>query len=112
MNAKLVVIMGNVDSQYNLSGIMELDEGFLCKLVVEHRPKLMPKKLINNSLPCGHIAIDNDKRIFFGYFSQYKPNYLQNYLNKFCYKFNRCYFGEAFFNRLLVACVNYKNEFR
>jgi len=72
MNAKLVVIMGNVDSQYNLSGIMELDEGFLCKLVVEHRPKLMPKKLINNSLPCGHIAIDNDKRIFFGYFSQYK----------------------------------------
>ncbi|MDR2065468.1 MAG: IS1595 family transposase, partial [Prevotellaceae bacterium] len=33
-------------------------------------------------------------------------------LNKFCYKFNRRYFGEQLFDRLMVASVNYKNQFR
>lgn len=41
-----------------------------------------------------------------------KPEYLQNYLNEFCYKFNRRYFGENLFDRLLVAAVSYKNQFR
>lgn len=31
--------------------------------------------------------------------------------NEFCYKFNRKYFWEAIFNRLLVTCVSYKNTF-
>ena len=31
-----------------------------------------------------------------------KPEFLQKYLDEFCYKFNH----------LLVACMNYKNEFR
>ena len=35
-----------------------------------------------------------------------------DYLDEFCYKFNRRYFGEALFGRLLVICVSYKNEFR
>jgi hypothetical protein len=38
--------------------------------------------------------------------------YLQNYLNEFCYKFNRRYFGQWQFERLLVASGAYKNEFR
>ncbi|MDR2684373.1 MAG: IS1595 family transposase, partial [Prevotellaceae bacterium] len=33
-------------------------------------------------------------------------------LNEFCYKFNRRYFGEMQFDRLLVASVAYKNNFR
>ncbi|MDR2763597.1 MAG: IS1595 family transposase, partial [Tannerella sp.] len=45
-------------------------------------------------------------------FHDIKPEYLQNYLNEFCYKFNRRYFGEWQFERLLVASVTYKNEFR
>ncbi|MDR2118457.1 MAG: IS1595 family transposase, partial [Tannerellaceae bacterium] len=32
--------------------------------------------------------------------------------NEFCYKFNRRYFGEQQFERVLVASVTYKNEFR
>jgi hypothetical protein len=40
------------------------------------------------------------------------PEYLQRYLNEFCYKFNRHYFGEALFDRLIIASVNYKNQFR
>ncbi|MDR0754790.1 MAG: IS1595 family transposase, partial [Prevotellaceae bacterium] len=40
-----------------------------------------------------------------------KPEYLQNYLHEFCYKFNRRYFGEQLFDRLLIAAVSYKNQF-
>ncbi|MGK0138511.1 MAG: hypothetical protein ACI9DJ_001967, partial [Algoriphagus sp.] len=36
----------------------------------------------------------------------------QSYLDEFCYKFNRRYFGEAMFARLLVATVSNKNKFR
>ena len=45
-------------------------------------------------------------------FHDVKPEFLQKYLDEFCYKFNQRYFGEALLNRLLVACVSYKNEFR
>ncbi|MEA3448465.1 MAG: IS1595 family transposase, partial [Bacteroidota bacterium] len=31
---------------------------------------------------------------------------------EFYYKFNRRYFGENLFDRLLVASVSYKNKFR
>ncbi|MDR1984994.1 MAG: IS1595 family transposase, partial [Prevotellaceae bacterium] len=31
---------------------------------------------------------------------------------EFCYKFNRRYFGEKQFDRLLIAAVSYKNHFR
>ena len=41
-----------------------------------------------------------------------KPEFLQNYLDEFCYKFKRKYYGEALFNKLPVASVSYKNEFR
>jgi hypothetical protein len=37
---------------------------------------------------------------------------MQNYLDEFCYKFNRRYFGENLFDRLLIAAVTslwYKN---
>jgi hypothetical protein len=39
-------------------------------------------------------------------------NPLQNYLNEFCYKFNRRYFGENLLDRLMIAFVTYKNNFR
>ena len=41
-----------------------------------------------------------------------KLEHLQNYLNEFCYNFNRRYFGEALFDRLLVASISHKNQFR
>ena len=30
---------------------------------------------------------------------------MQNYLSEFCYKFNRRYFGEALFDRLVVTAL-------
>jgi hypothetical protein len=84
----------------------------LSKLIAEHRPKVIPKKLVGKSLPWVHIAISNAKRMFLDIFHNVKPEYLQNYLNEFCYKFNRRYFGELQFERVLVASVTYKNKFR
>jgi hypothetical protein len=63
-------------------------------------------------LPWVHIAISNAKRQIINTFHDVKPEFLQKYLDEFCYKFNRRYFGEALFGRLLIACVSYKNEFR
>jgi hypothetical protein len=82
------------------------------KLFAEHRPRVIPKDLIGKTLPWVHIAINNAKRQLSAIFHEIKPEYLQNYLNEFCYKFNRRHFGEAQFERLLVASATYKNKFR
>jgi len=81
-------------------------------LVQEHRPKVIPKDELGKILPWVHIAISNAKRMFLDVFHDIRPEYLQSYLNEFCYKFNRRYFGEKRFDRLMVAAVCYKNHFR
>lgn len=80
--------------------------------IPRHNSQVIPKKKVGEILPWVHIAISNAKRQLINTFHDIKPEFLQNYLDEFCYKFNRRYFGEALFNRLLVACVSYKNEFR
>jgi len=80
--------------------------------VPRHEAQVIPKEKVGEILPWVYIAISNSKRHVLNAFHNVKPEFLQKYLDEFCYKFNRRYFGEALFNRLLVACVNYKNEFR
>ena len=80
--------------------------------VPKHNAQVIPKEKVGEVLPWVHIAISNAKRQIINTFHDVKPEFLQRYLDEFCYKFNRRYFGEALFNRLLVACVSYKNEFR
>ena len=82
------------------------------KLVKAHRPKVIPKEKVGELLPWVHIAISNAKRLLLDIYHDLKPEYLQSYLNEFCYKFNRRYFGNDLFDRLLIAGVSYKNEFR
>ena len=84
----------------------------LKNFVPEHNARVIPKEKLGEVLPWVHIAISNAKRQLINTFHDIKPEFLQNYLDEFCYKFNRRYFGEALFGRLLVACVSYKNEFR
>jgi ribosomal protein L37AE/L43A len=57
-------------------------------------------------LPWVHTAISNAKRLFLGVHHNVSKEYLQNYLNEFCYKFNRRYFGDHLFNRLLIASIS------
>ncbi len=81
-------------------------------IVKEHNPKVIRPKEVGKMLPWVHIAISNAKRILLDIYHDVKPEYLQNYLNEFCYKFNRRYFGERLFDRLMIACVSSKNQFR
>jgi hypothetical protein len=105
-------VINNVET----SAIIDSDDSTsytnLGKLVAKHRPQVIPKEQIGKSLPWVHIAISNAKRLILNIFHDIKPEYLQNYLNEFCYKFNRRYFGETQFERVLVASVSYKNQFR
>lgn len=77
-----------------------------------HNARVMEKGKAGEILPWVHIAISNARRLILNTYHDIKPEFLQQYPDEFCYKFNRRYFGEALFNRLLVACVSYKNEFR
>jgi hypothetical protein len=80
--------------------------------VKSHYSEVVPKNKIGEKLPWVHIAISNAKRQLLNSYHKVKPEFLQSYLDEFCYKFNRRYFGEALFGRLLVAAVSNKNEFR
>ncbi len=84
----------------------------LKETVKEHKPETMDPKKVAKLLPWVHIAISNAKRLVLDVYHDVKPEYLQMYLDEFCYKFNRRYFGEKLFNRLMVACITTKNDFR
>lgn len=55
--------------------------------------------------PWVHTAISNAKKKILGLHHQVKDSYMQNYLNEFCYKFNRRFFGEKLFDRLVIAAL-------
>lgn len=82
------------------------------KVVKEHKSEVIPKQKVGEILPWVHIVISNAKRMLLDIFHDIKPKFLQNYLNEFCYKFNRRYFGEDLFDRLIIACATNKNDFR
>ncbi len=61
------------------------------------------KEKVSKTFPWVHIAISNAKKKILGLHHQVKDGYMQNCLNEFCHKFNRRYFGEKLFDRLVVA---------
>ncbi len=75
----------------------------ICKqhiaLIIEDKIK------IAKAFPWVHTAISNAKKKLLGLHHHVKDNYMQNYLNEFCYKFNRRYFGENLFGRLVIATM-------
>lgn len=76
--------------------------------IPNHNSQVIPKDKVGEILPWVHIAISNAKRQLLNTYHDIKPEYLQSYLDEFCYKFNRRYYGESLFNRLLFASVSYK----
>jgi len=84
----------------------------LSDYVENHESQVIPKEKVGEVLPWVHITISNAKRQLLNTFHSVKPEFLQSYLDEFCYKFNRRYFQESLFNRLLFVAVSYKNEFR
>lgn len=58
-------------------------------------------------LPWSSKAITNSKNLIKAMHHGIEEKYLQNYLNEFCYKYNRRYFGDKVFNRLLICAVTF-----
>lgn len=81
-------------------------------LVKEHVHQVIEPAQVGKILPWVHVAIGNAKRLLLDVYHDISPDYLQNYLNEFCYKFNRRRFGDGLFDRLMVAALAYKNDFR
>ncbi len=67
---------------------------------------------IGKVLPWVHVAIANAKKRLANIYHGIKPEFLQGYLNEFCHKFNRRYFGERLFDRMLVAATLYSPSFK
>ena len=84
----------------------------LIEHVNSHVAKVIEPDMIPVILPWVHIAISNAKRLFLNVHHNIKTEYLQYYLNEFCYKFNRRYFGEKIFDRLLITAVSYAPDFK
>ena len=63
------------------------------------------KKEVAKVFPWVHTAISNAKKKLLGLHHHVKGIYMQNYLSEFCYKFNRRYFGEGLFDRLLITAL-------
>jgi hypothetical protein len=77
-----------------------------------HKAQVIKPEDLPRILPWVHIAIGNIKRLLLDMHHQLTKEYLQFYLNEFCYKFNRRYFGEAIFDRLLVTAVTNNTDFK
>lgn len=105
-------VIENIDKGSTIDSDSSTSYTNLKTLVKNHRPKVIPKEEVGKALPWVHIAISNAKRMLLNVFHDIQPEYLQSYLNEFCYMFNRRYFGERKFDRLMIAAVSYKNEFR
>ena len=85
--------------------------GQLEKVVSEVNAKVVKPKDTPKALPWVHTAIANAKSLFRDMFHGIKDEFLQEYLNEFCYNFNRRYFGDRVFDRLVIAAVSYKPNF-
>jgi len=77
----------------------------------EHKSQVIDPKDIGKVLPWVHIAIANAKTLFADTYHGVKPEFLQEYLNEYCYKFNRRYFGEDLFDRLMMIGTCYQSDF-
>ncbi|KAA6336901.1 hypothetical protein EZS27_014982 [termite gut metagenome] len=106
------IVKAHVDSQAELT----TDASTSCKKLKEHVKKQDTKVVkqgdLPKVLPWVHIAIGNVKRLLLDVHHQLKNEYLQYYLNEFCYKFNRRYFSEKLFDRMIRVTANYRTDFK
>lgn len=106
------VAYANIESESNIVTDASKSHVHFKNLFNEHKSQVINPKDIGKVLPWVHIAIANSKSLLRGTHYGIKPEFLQGYLNEFCYKFNRRYFGEAMFDRLLLTSASYQSEFQ
>lgn len=109
-NLKAESISAGLKGELGQASIVRTDgyKGYskLKEQVKEHQVyRTFDKEVLEKTFPWVHTAISNAKRLFLGIHHSIKDCYMQNYLNEYTYKFNRRYFGEALFDRMLVAAI-------
>lgn len=88
------VVMDNLHSHVGIERVVEKSER-----------QTVPGKDAPKVLPWVHITIANAKSLLQDMYHDIKCEFLQSYLDEFCYKFNRKYFGNSIFDRLVVAAA-------
>jgi hypothetical protein len=101
-----------VDTQAEITSDDSTSYKKLKQVVKSHQAQAVKPEDLPKILPWVHIAIGNVKRLLLNTHHQLKKDYLQYYLNEFCYKFNRRYFGEKLFDRLVLVAVMYPTDFK
>jgi len=76
----------------------------LADLGVEHEE--YPVVSGEKPLPWVHTIISNAKTFCLGTYHRFGKKHLQAYLDEFCYRFNRRFWENQLFDRLLAACIN------
>ena len=104
------VVKEQVDSQAELTTDDSTSYKKLKQVVKSHHAQVIEPEDLPKILPWVHIAIANVKRLLLDTHHKLTKEYLQYYLNEFCYKFNRRYYGEQIFDRLIVAAVSYNTD--
>ena len=79
----------------------------LTDLGVEHEE--YPLVAGEKPLPWVHTIISNAKAFSIGTYHRFGQKHLQAYLDEFCYRFNRRFWEDQLFDRLLSACTNCEN---
>jgi len=106
------IVKKQVDSQAAITSDDSTSYTNLKQIVKSHDAQVVKTEDLPKILPWVHIAIGNVKRLLLDTHYQLKKEYLQYYLNEFCYKFNRRYFGEKLFDRLVMVAVQYQTDFK
>jgi hypothetical protein len=106
------VVEEQIDSEAELTTDDSTTYKKLGQHVKAHKAQVVKPEDLPKILPWVHIAIGNVKRLLLDTHHQLKKEYLQYYLNEFCYKFNRLYFGEKLFDRLVTVAVIYPTDFK
>lgn len=83
----------------------------LKNIFTEHKSQVVNPKDLYKVLPWVYIAIANAKTLLADIYHGIKPEFLQEYLNEYCYRFNRRYFGEDLFERILLAGASCRADF-
>lgn len=100
INGEAMVIMDNLTSHVGVE-----------KVVASSERQTVPGKDAPKVLPWVHLAISNAKALLKDMYHGIKEEFLQSYLDEFCYKFNRMYFGDKTFDRLVIAAIAYRPTF-
>ncbi|MEH0152750.1 IS1595 family transposase [Limibacter armeniacum] len=100
----LKVVRENISSQVHATTDSAPCFDRLTECIKEHTKTFERKPY--KVLPWVHTAISNAKRYLLASYHMISEKHMQKYLDEFCYKFNRRYFNEHLFDRLLVAIID------